>query len=143
MVREIDIKMSGKLKSIHEMKIKQFFRSRNQSGILLHLVYELSGIELKPRESQLKQFPDSAVLSISSQQTAIEDAIREAYWTLLAQVAIGREEDQIITLSPCDLIEFLYKAAFEVNARGSRLAKCRIECTKTVRDPLHQSIVKK
>ena len=66
-MREITVKMSGKSLSINEQKIKDFFRRRKHSGILLHLVYELSGAELKPRGSQLKQFPDSAVLPIKAQ----------------------------------------------------------------------------
>ena len=50
-VREIVVKMSGKSKTIHEQKIKAFFRTRKSSGMLTRLVYELSKDEVKPRES--------------------------------------------------------------------------------------------
>ena len=50
-VKEIVVKMSGKSKTINEMKIKVFFRGRKSSGMLTRLVYELSKDEVKPRES--------------------------------------------------------------------------------------------
>ena len=79
---------------------------------------------------------------MKEQIVEIEEAIRDVYWCMVAEVAHGKKTDRAM-LTPNNLIEFLYASVFQVNARGSRLESCAVDCTKTIRDRHHQVVVLK
>ena len=41
----------------------------------------------------------------------IEESIKDVYWCMLAEVAVGKDQEKA-TLTPCNLIEFLYAAVY-------------------------------